>query len=130
MTEKKRKTAPMVFKGIERDAKDKKAYCWLTLDDPEKQIDTQDFGRRCVYKKQIQKGATPGAVYEILLGDEEGVVMINGGAYQGRYPDEDQVVKWQALHHATKQSLDENGKTARELKERLDLRRLEPFRCA
>lgn len=118
----------MVFKGL-GDSAGKKAYVWLRLESVEHVLKPyEDRDVMLVYSKQIQKRATAGAVYEIPEAEDGRSVLVDRGSYLGRYADEEKVAEWQADHHSCRRMFEEKGKVAKELKERLDLRRLEPFR--
>ncbi len=131
------KPVTLVFVGVVDNSgwnqKSRKAYAWLELDHPEQILEAEDASTRSdrchIYAKPLQRGASPGGVYEIPT-TETGSVLVNSGVYLGTYADLDRVSLWQTEHHATRRAFEAEGKATKELKQRHDLRRLEPWRTA
>lgn len=122
----------MVYVGVTKDHKGQRRYQWGELASKGADVDE---GIVSVWGKPLQRGATPGAVYEMQgtrTEESEGRVglsiTLNSGRYLGRYHDEEMVAKWQVKHHAATLDLEAASKANRELKRRLDLERLDPFR--
>ena len=72
--------------------------------------------------------AQPGAIYSFEK--SEGGVYGNTGQYQGRWKNEEDVLKWTAESHAIDRAGELAERAKKENQERLDWQALEPFRKA
>ena len=132
MTEKKANSdsVTMVFVGV-RSYDGKKRFLWLECSASRKS-DSMDSATG-EYGKQLQKGAGPGGVYTFSCVRDEGdqlSITVNSGTYLGVFKDKARVATWQARHKAASAQIEGEPKAKREMKERLDLERLEPLRYA
>lgn len=106
----------------------KRAFVWHRLENKTTELDDEED--RGLFKKNLQKRATPGAVFT-MEGDEEGKnIYINSGTYEGSYANAATVAKWWALHRAAEEEWDTMSKASTQLRRRLDLERLTPIRLA